>query len=72
MALAQYIRGNQGVGSSSLPFFLKDVKGSAPAILQTNKNVILSDFLKGFKQVNSNIPQLKSMTKEQLRTLLNQ
>jgi len=72
MALVQYIRGNQGVSSSNLPFFLKDVRGSAPAILQTNKDIILSDFLKGFKQVNSDVPQLKSMTKEQLRTLLNQ
>ena len=73
MALERYSRENQGVRltKSNLPFFLEGASlEAAPKILQTNKDVILKDFLKGFKQVNAGVPELKSMTKDQLKMLL--
>lgn len=58
--------------SSNLPIFFTDVIQNSPTILQTTKDTILSDFLHGFKSINTQSPELQKINKSQLQQLLSQ
>ena len=76
-SLDRYIRGEknyQNAATSNLPAFYTKTEDSPPFLLQSSKDQILQDFLRGFKQAQSiNVdPRLKNINKDQLKSLLSE